>query len=269
MSTRRKIEFFAASAKSFGNVISARADDPDGASFWGEKAQLALHGICKTFCDKVAGIQNDRRLTAEGRNEKIREMGTDALCQISLQKTRFLDVLRSRYTSASGKLCGLLAAGDATKAVARMELRTYFRSLGGKERLSAFNRAVEIGDMEIVATFCERAETFQLLAPELLRAGLKMALTKKQPELAAEYFDAERAGSVVTENFRDAISELALYSATPADDVKHLLDALPREDWSHEVSADDLWMKAGTGTSNLPAMTMSSLSDSRALDSAR
>ena len=253
MSSRKHIEWYSQSVKSFGDIVCPREGDTEGPAFRGMKGQQFLHLVCKRFIDGVAAIQADKNFTPEGKAVKNEELANACLAEIAQKKAMFLDPLIVNYKSAAGKLYGLMKVSDSVALFRRMELRTFFRSVDGETRLAAFDHAVDIADSEVVAAFIEQSDIYQLLGKEILNAGLKKFLAKKDPALAQEHSESERSGSILTENFRHVIEDLGIFaSSDKSPDIQAMLDGLPQENWSHVKSGDSRMIDSATMPSMLP-----------------
>jgi hypothetical protein len=249
MAGRRHIEWLAA-AGSTGIKITTK--ETDGSVFRAAKGQEYLSGVAKTFISGIAEIQ--KRYKPEIQPEQITALADGLLIQIQNNMERFLSPIASGFSSLAGDVFKLSISpfNDATAAVRRAEIRTHLKSLTPAERLEIFTQAVESGGDEIVQCFVENSQFFKLLDPVLIEKGKRQWLQRKDPTLAANYFETEAAGSVLESDFEKVITDLAVYATPQPERISGMLHNLPRPGWTHSETGDSRIINTGVMPSMLP-----------------
>ena len=268
--SRKFLEWFASSPKSFGVNLEPSETDTEGPLFRGQKGQLFLHQLCKAFIDKHAAVLRDNRLTEQGRKEAVQREAGRLLGELKAKFQIFLDPIANTYKNFdSTNLPAIRGPADALQGIQRLSVQQHIASLGTKERVELLREAMDQNDTVTLGVFFHKPTIFKWLDPSLIAKTRREYLSKNAPDAV----QAEKAGAVLAFDIEKVADELSLFAGAGVNPdavaICERLTEISKLGMTFEPNDDLNLMLSGAMPSNLPPAIFSGLSDGQPLDSAR
>lgn len=168
-------------------VIVEVTDSSPPAVLKARDAQTVFQDLLVAFVAERQAIQNNRRLTAEGKAERIIQLRDAKIKEIEEVRARTVGPLHEPINKARVMIEKRLQ-GDRESAVVesqRREIRDGLRRLAPHMRMEQFKKAIEHRDLLFVQAIRDFNDREQLINPDTLTEGLRLLARDLEPHAAA------------------------------------------------------------------------------------
>lgn len=216
-----------------GNLTQFDTDEAGDVLRRAAKSQLILKQSCERIYNAILGIQNNSELTTQGKQNQAKKVGQDAaiLTEIGRGIEMGLNPIISAYRQYKQQFDAFLSLDNKPESVLRrMELRSGIERIEeGQKRLAVLERAVAAGDREIVATFFDKAELFQLIPSDKIRELTFKYVEIQNPGLAKNLQDAEMAAQILVGQYGRLLTDLSAWTGLNPEQIEALKAKLPAD----------------------------------------
>ena len=255
MKSKKFLEWFSSSEKSFGVCLQPAETDKEGPLFRGQKCQLFIHQLAKSFVDKCHAAAKDSKLTPEGKRDTVQRHAAQALAELRQGYKKFLDPILNAYKNFdSTHLPALRRAVTPLEGIERMRLQQYVTGLETKARVELLNNALAENDELMLSVFFDRPQVFRLLDPQYIAQVRRKYMSEHAPAL----IQAEKAGAVLTFDIEKVTDELSFFCPGSNENVTEIhkdLAEIKKLGMTFEKNGDLQMMLIGAVPSSLPELS--------------
>jgi len=254
MKSKTFLEWFSSSPKSFGVCLQPAETDKEGPLFRGQKAQLWIHGLCKSFVDKVHSAAADKKLTTEGKRDSVQRHAAQALAELKQGYKKYLDPCVQGFVSFdSTHLSALRSPANALEAIERMKILQLITGLAQKDRVELIEGALRDNDQAVLGTFFDKPGLYKLLDSGYIAQVRRKYMSEHAPQLA----EAEQSAAVLTFDLEKIVDELSFFCPGPnenAVEIHKSLSEIGKLGLAFETNPDLRMMQSGAVPSRLPEL---------------